>query len=430
MTGGYNKANYSMSPAALEKKFKTLDDESKSIENSLNESRKELESTTNEFNESAGKQNERKLLLNKYREREIFNQKQLSIYEIDYNSFSSSAGVETKTDYDESSLNEKISKLNSKKDKLNLEINVARQTKAVSNSKVSDLDAKLTESRFQIDKYRDSVSTNENNKIKCESVLENAKSRIIDNYRMTLEHAAEVYVDELPMSENQARETIAKLRYELDKIGNINMEAASELEEKSARFNELTQQKDQLEKARNEIASIIKELDEKAKKDFSNAITKTNEELPKIFKYLFGGGECKVEYTDPDNIITSGIDVIATPPGKTSVYLNLLSGGEKTLVALSILFAILANKTFPLIILDEAEAALDPANVERFGSIVQKYSNNTQFLVITHRPGTMERCDTLYGTTMQTKGVTDVYPVSLVKAKKIVEQSETSKSAA
>jgi chromosome segregation protein len=195
------------------------------------------------------------------------------------------------------------------------------------------------------------------------------------------------------------------------------MEAMEELTEKQKRYDELMQQQKELEIAKEDIVKAISELDVKAKQDFAKTIDAVNETLPTVFKYLFGGGDCRVEYVDPENILTSGIDVTANPPGKNVVHLNLLSGGEKTLVALSILFAILKNKNFPLIILDEAESALDPANVERFGNIIKENANKTQFLVITHRPGTMERCDVLYGATMQIKGITSLFKVSLAQAK-------------
>jgi chromosome segregation protein len=268
-----------------------------------------------------------------------------------------------------------------------------------------------------IDKHRDTVGVQETEKVRCEAVIENARNKISQNYHMTIEYVMEHYNNELPMSENQARETITKLQTEINRLGSINMEAMEELETKQKRYDELMKQQEELEKAKNDMAAAIHELDNKAKEDFTKTINDVNATLPEVFKYLFGGGICRVEYVDPENILTSGIDVIANPPGKNVVHLNLLSGGEKTLVAFSILFAILKNKSFPLVILDEAESALDPANVERFGNIVHENAKNTQFVVITHRPGTMERCDVLFGATMQTKGVTSLFKVSLTQAK-------------
>jgi chromosome segregation protein len=294
---------------------------------------------------------------------------------------------------------------------------VSRQNKSIHKAKVDDLEAKLTELRFMIDKHRDTVAAHETEKVRCEAVVDNARNKISQNYHMTIEYASEHYNSELPMSDNQARETISKLQAEIDRLGSINMEAIDELESKQKRYEELLEQQKELEKAKNDIVEAIRELDIKAKEDFTKTIDSVNETLPSVFKYLFGGGSCHVEYVDPENVLTSGIDVSATPPGKNMAHLNLLSGGEKTLVALSILFAILKNKSFPLVILDEAESALDPANVERFGNIIHENANKTQFVVITHRPGTMERCDVLFGATMQTKGVTSLFKVSLAQAK-------------
>jgi chromosome segregation protein len=294
---------------------------------------------------------------------------------------------------------------------------VARQTKTVHKAKVDDQEAKLTELRFQIDKHRDIIAKHEADKVKCESVLQNARERINKDYRMTIEYAMENYNGELPMSDIQAREIIDRLRSEIDRIGAINMEAMNELEDKQKRYDELVVQQKQLEQAKEDMLKVIAELDNKARDDFAKTINAVNETLPSVFKYLFGGGSCRLEYVNPEDILTSGIDVSANPPGKNIVHLNLLSGGEKTLVALSILFSILQNKSFPLIILDEAESALDPANVERFGNIIKQNSDKTQFIVITHRPGTMERCDVLFGATMQTKGMTSIFKVSLTQAK-------------
>ena len=219
------------------------------------------------------------------------------------------------------------------------------------------------------------------------------------------------------MSNAQAKEIIYQLKVDLDQIGNINMEALKELEEKQKEFKKISVQHKQLFDAKQAIEKAIIELDNNARNNFKQTIDKVNKVLPNVFGYLFGGGSAFITYVNPDDILNSGIDVTANPPGKKITTLNLLSGGEKSLVALSVLFSILKIHNFPLIILDEAESALDPANVERFGKIIKDNSKNTQFLIITHRPGTMERCDSLFGTTMQIKGITNMYKVSLTHAK-------------
>jgi len=275
----------------------------------------------------------------------------------------------------------------------------------------------LHELREQSDKYKEQIAKQENDLIRCQTIIENAKTKINQTYHMTIEYAIENYSIELPVSDDVARQMIAKLQNEINELGSINMEAIDELEEKQERYDQLVAQQKDLEQAKNDILQAIDQLDTKAKEEFKKTIDNVNATLPEVFKYLFGGGSCHLEYTQPDDILSSGIEVFANPPGKNVVHLNLLSGGEKTLVALSILFSILKNKSFPLVILDEAESALDPANVERFGNIIRDNDLNTQFVVITHRPGTMERCEVLYGATMQIKGVTSVFKVSISQAK-------------
>jgi chromosome segregation protein len=418
ITGGYNKINPVMGInlktklAQLEKEFTTLDGE-------LVDYRINLDKVTAELNENIFKLNEKKILASRYEESVKTNDSQYYKYQMDYSQLINKNDLTDKREqWSETSLEEELAKLNLNKNKVSQSLNVSRQNKAIHKAKVDDSEAKLTELRFLVDKHRDTIAIHETEKVRCETVIENARNKINQNYHMTIEYATEHYNNELPMSDNQAREIINKLQSEIDRLGSINMEAVEELEEKQKRYSELLDQQKELEKAKNDIVEAIRELDNKAREDFTKTIDAVNDTLPFVFKYLFGGGTCRIEYVDPENVLTSGIDVTANPPGKNVVHLNLLSGGEKTLVALSILFAILKNKQFPLVILDEAESALDPANVERFGNIIHENSDKTQFVVITHRPGTMERCDVLFGATMQTKGVTSLFKVSLSQAKK------------
>jgi chromosome segregation protein len=158
---------------------------------------------------------------------------------------------------------------------------------------------------------------------------------------------------------------------------------------------------------------IVNKLDETVKN--------VNNEMINIFKTMFGGGMAEVKYTDPKNILISGIEIIAQPPGKTVKNLKLFSGGEKSIIAITLLFAILKYKPIPLCILDEVEAALDEANVLRFASYLQQLKKQTQFIVVTHRIGTMSKVDHLFGATMQTRGVTSFFTVKLSDAKKMIE---------
>lgn len=149
---------------------------------------------------------------------------------------------------------------------------------------------------------------------------------------------------------------------------------------------------------------------------FSTTFDKINYQFNLVFRELFGGGRAEIKYTDPNNILETGIDIDVQPPGKSVSNITLFSGGEKALIAISCLFAILKVRPVPMCILDEVEAALDMANVERFAKFLREFSSQTQFIVVTHREGTMEECDLLYGATMQQKGVTKLVSVKLEEA--------------
>ena len=175
--------------------------------------------------------------------------------------------------------------------------------------------------------------------------------------------------------------------------------------------------------AQDSILEAIKEMDEIMVERFSETFEKINEEFNHVFRSLFGGGKARIKYTDPTNILETGIDIDVQPPGKAVQNITLFSGGEKALIAISCLFAILRVRPITMCILDEVEAALDIANVERFAKYLREFSGTTQFIVVTHREGTMEECDLLYGATMQQKGVTKLVSVKLEEAIDLTDQS-------
>nr|WP_318028638.1 hypothetical protein [Mycoplasmopsis bovis] len=153
----------------------------------------------------------------------------------------------------------------------------------------------------------------------------------------------------------------------------------------------------------------------------TNIIHDVNNEFNDVFATMFGGGSARLFFSDPKNILESGVEIEAMPPGKSIKNLKLFSGGEKSLIAISLLFGILKARPLPLCILDEVEAALDESNVVRYAEYLQKLKNKTQFLVITHRHGTMSRVDSLFGATMQNRGVTTFFSLELAEAKKLVD---------
>lgn len=322
-------------------------------------------------------------------------------------------------------LTERLNGLRNTKEKVSNELNASENAKKELRKTITELEETINNTRIQINSSTDILVALSSKEVENKKTLEYAKQKLNDTYKMTIESAVEKYNTPLNMSDAAARSKIEKLTRELNYIGPINMEAATELKEKTERYDKLKAEEIEITEAKDSILNIIRELDQKAHYDFENTIIKINEELPQTFKYLFGGGSCSIEFTDPTDILISGIDVKASPPGKHVNSLFALSGGEKTLVALSVLFSILKISSFPLVVLDEAESALDPSNVERFGNIISAYSNETQFIVITHRPGTMERCEKLYGATMQQQGVTTMYQVKVQEAKQFASDNET-----
>lgn len=258
-----------------------------------------------------------------------------------------------------------------------------------------------------------------NNKLNnLQNDIKSIEEKINNLYEMTMDYAITEYNKPLDITTNEAKTIIAKLRSEIDALGNINFEAVERLDEKEAELKSIEEEHNLARESVINLKNIIEDLDKRAKADFTSVINKVNEIIPQIFTSLFGGGDCCIKYTDPTNVLESGIEVIVHPLGKKVSNLVLLSGGEKTLVALTVLFALLKSSSFPLVVLDEAEAALDQANVNTFAKLIQEFSDSTQFLVITHRTGTMKMCDVLYGTTMQIKGVTKVIKTDLDDIKK------------
>lgn len=401
------------------------------LENRIKEIKKEIDKDTNAINELnikfkendllgldlRNKIGERKTNIFKYDEQIKVANADLIKYKLEYEKLSKksfSAEGHKKSEFD--IINEKLNALINTKEKVESDLYANQNNKKILKKKIYEIEATIDVTRKAIDKNKDIIVEFDSKGVRNANIIENAKIKLNDVYKMTIENAIESYSEPLDVSDHVARQRIDRLNKEIGYMGNMNMDAVNELKEKSERYEKMKAEELEISEAKEELMNSINELDQKAHEDFSKTIDKINEELPRTFKYLFGGGNCQIEYTDPSNILTSGIEIKASPPGKHINSLFALSGGEKTLVALSVLFSILKISSFPLVILDEGESALDPSNVERFANIIHAFSDETQFLVITHRPLTMEKCDKLYGATMLTKGVTTMIHVTLSDA--------------
>ena len=221
-----------------------------------------------------------------------------------------------------------------------------------------------------------------------------------------------------------AKEEVIQLRQAISRLGNVNLDAPNEYKEVKERFDFMTSQKEDLEKASQQILAAIDEMDKTMISQFTEMFNKINAELDGVFKAMFGGGRASLSMVDPEDVLNTGIDIDVQPPGKMVKNIQTFSGGEKALIAISVLFAILKARTMPLCIFDEVEAALDQANVERFARYLSHYRGQSQFIAVTHRPGTMEQCDTLYGVTMQKDGVSKVLKVQLKDAVHIAKEEK------
>jgi chromosome segregation protein len=208
----------------------------------------------------------------------------------------------------------------------------------------------------------------------------------------------------------------------LDELGPVNPHAIAEYAEVKERYDFLTRQQDDLNEARRQLEGTMAELDDEVRVRFKDVFDGASAAFTEIFPQMFGGGHAELRLTEPADLLTTGIEIIAQPPGKKLTRLSLLSGGERALTAITLLFAILRVRPVPFSILDEVEASLDDANVERFGEFLQNYASSTQFIVITHRRGTMVAADVLYGVTMQESGVSTMVAVTLDEAVRAKQQ--------
>lgn len=289
----------------------------------------------------------------------------------------------------------------------------------LSNSKIDSLKSEIFEKEASYKLFNQSIRSLESNlkdlEIKNSKIsvkMDNMLNILSDSYSITFEKAKANYI--LEIDPDVARKQVNQLKSSLKGIGNVNIGAIEEYERLSLRYEFLTKQTVDLEGAIETLLKIIDELDYVMKDEFMKTFKQVQIEFNNVFKELFGGGEARLELTDKSNVLETGIDIVVTPPGKKLSTISLLSGGEKTLTAISLLFAILNIKSIPFCIFDEIEAALDEANVSRIGEYFKKYIGKTQLIIITHKKKTMEYANTLYGITMQESGVSKLVSVKLV----------------
>lgn len=313
----------------------------------------------------------------------------------------------------DTALLEALNEAKKRRDQLKEEIQAKRTIRMDYVNEKEAIDESLKQMRADARRYESALVEKKIAKTKHESEIQNYLMRLNDTYQMTFDHA-KTLAD--PNVELDKSETLVKdLRMRIASLGNVNVEAIDQYKEVSDRYETLTKNRTDLVSAQDSLLKAIDDMDHIMVDRFSSTFEAVNKEFNNVFRYLFGGGHAALHYTDPDNILETGIEIEAQPPGK-SAKLHSFSGGENALIALSCLFAIISVRPMPLCILDEVEAALDIANVERFAKYLKHFSERSQFIVVTHREGTMAQCDLLYGATMQQKGVTKLVSVQLQEA--------------
>jgi len=306
-------------------------------------------------------------------------------------------------------------------DTLDKKSKVETDIEMLNNSKIK-LSNELEEFEYNIKK--DNSLFNEKNNLlheleievnRADVKLDNLLSTLSETYSMTYEKATSLY--KLDIDENIARNKVNTLKRKIRELGPVNTMAPEEYERVSTRYEFLIHQQEDLSKAETTLLEIIEEMDSVMKQEFLKTFKIIQDNFSITFKELFKGGTAELKLTDANNLLETGIEISACPPGKTLKSISLLSGGEKTFTAISLLFAILKSRPVPFCILDEVEAALDEVNVEAFGEYIRKLKDKTQFIVITHKKKTMEFADILYGITMQESGVSKLVSVKLEELK-------------
>ena len=255
------------------------------------------------------------------------------------------------------------------------------------------------------------LSRAETKRVKLNMEYESIMNHLWDEYELTYTAAAEMRKEFDDTKEAFKRSS--ELKSQIKGLGHVNMESIDEYTEKKERYEFLSTQRDDLEKSKDNLNKIIDSMEELMEEHFGNQFNVISKSFSEVFIELFGGGRGRLSLTDPNNLLESGIEIEVQLPGKGLQNINLYSGGEKSFIAIALLFAILKVKPTPFCILDEIDAALDDVNVSRFATYLRNYTDRTQFIVITHRRGTMEAANILYGVTMQEKGVTKLLSLNI-----------------
>lgn len=298
-----------------------------------------------------------------------------------------------------------------KREQCSSTIQEKRRTRIDCQQQLAQLDEQLKELQRVHKGYLEQLRSMDVKKSRIEFEINRLNNLLEEQYEIDFEEAKNEAVEMEDVE--HIRKKVKLLKLSIEELGPVNLTAIEEYERVLERHTFLTEQRNDLIEAQNTLNETIREMDEEMATRFKESFDKIQQQFREVFQELFGGGHADLILLDPDNLLETGIEIVAQPPGKKLQSLSLLSGGERALTAIALLFAILNSRPVPFVILDEVEAALDEANVERYSRYLRKLSRDTQFIVITHRKGTMEGADVLYGITMQESGVSKLVSVKL-----------------
>ena len=278
--------------------------------------------------------------------------------------------------------------------------------------KLAAADAELEAVKKEFAGSQQKLHLAEMEKVRQETEYETALEQIANNCNITLAQAKESTIL-LDLSDSALKKMEISLNHAIEELGPINAGAIEEYKAVSERYEFLNAQYTDLYEAKQRLEEVIGDINANMAKRFKEALLKINDYFADTYKHLFGGGTARLELQNPDNLLDSGVEIIVQPPGKKLQNLFLLSGGERALTVIALLFALLSYQPAPFCILDEIDAALDEANIDRFAAFLVDYAQKTQFIIITHRKGVMEAADVLHGVTMEESGISRLLSVKL-----------------
>lgn len=414
MTGG--SLNTSKSIFEEKHELETLRVKRREIAEVIATLEENIKSSTSKLEDNSEKIRQKEIVLIQTQEKYNTKKSSLDITNEEYNNIINELrSLENLVDSSLSKEEDRIMKLyyETSREKEEVVREIARSTKEKDkiSSTIDNIEATNKLNNTSLYTKEKELKTLEINISKMDVLLDNYLRILSEDYEMTYEKAKSNYI--LEMDTKEARSLVNSYKNRIKQIGMVNVQAIEDYKRVSERYNFLNSQKDDLLNAKDTLLEIINEMDTVMKEEFLTTFNKIDIEFQEVFKQLFKGGSASLKLTNPDDLLETGVDIIASPPGKKLTSINLLSGGEKTLTAICLIFAILNVKPIPFCLFDEVEAALDEANVDNFGKYLNNYKDKTQFLIITHKKRTMEYANTLYGITMQESGVSKLVSVKL-----------------